>query len=369
MKILFITNIPSPYRVDFFNELGKQCDLTVCYERHSAGDRNIKWRGNEAINYTANFTSAKTIGTDKSIGFDLIWEIKKVKFDHLIISGYASPSVMLAITYCRIFRIPYTLESDGGFFTVDHGIKRIIKRFLLCGAQSHFTTCQEYTSYLLSLGISKDKINKYPFTSLYENDIAVSVANDEEKEQLRSELAIIEKKVVLSVGRFIPCKGFDILLNAAKSFLDSTGIYIVGGTPEPEFIEQKKCLGLNNVHFIDFKQKNELKKWYRAADVFILPTRGDVWGLVINEAMAQGLPVITTDRCIAGLELVDDQNGALITADSVESITESVNRILYDDELMNYMSQNSLEKIKQYTFENMVKKHLDVWKNEKNDRT
>ena len=62
------------------------------------------------------------------------------------------------------------------------------------------------------------------------------------------------------------------------------------------------------MHFIAFQEKEMLEKYYIAADVFILLTRGDVWGLSINEAMANALPVITTDRCIAGIELVE-QNG------------------------------------------------------------
>jgi len=164
MKVLFITNVPSPYRVDFFNELGKLCELTVCYERDSAGDRDTRWRGNNAVNYTARFTKARHVGADKTIGFGLIREIKMVSFDRLIIAGYASPSVVLAITYCRLHRIPFILESDGGFNQVDHGFKKVLKRFLLCGAEAHFTTCEEYIKYLESLGISKDKIHKYGTT-------------------------------------------------------------------------------------------------------------------------------------------------------------------------------------------------------------
>jgi len=360
-KILFLTNIPSPYRVDFFNELGKMCELTVCYERESAGDRDTRWHGNNAINYTAHFTKAKHVGADKTIGFDLIREIKKVKFDHLIISGYASPSVMLAITYCRIFRIPYAIEGDGGFFKVEKGIKRILKKFLLCGAQSHFTTCQEYTFYLLSLGISKDKINKYPFTSLKEQDIVTAPASDDEKHALRTGLGITEDRVVLSVGQFIYRKGFDVLINAAKGFPDGTGTYIIGGIPGAEYIEQKERLGLESVHFVDFKSKDELKKWYRAADVFVLPTREDIWGLVINEAMAQGLPVVTTDKCIAGLELVDDSNGAIVPTESVDDIVENVSKILSDEQLMHSMSVNSIKKIREYTIEKMAEKHRTVF--------
>lgn len=101
MKILFVTNLPSPYRVDFFNELGKCCDLTVCYERHNASDRNPEWEGETARSFTEIFAKVKPLGNDKSIGFGIIHTIKTVPYDHLIVSGYASPSVMLAITYCR----------------------------------------------------------------------------------------------------------------------------------------------------------------------------------------------------------------------------------------------------------------------------
>ena len=358
MKVLFITNVPSPYRVDFFNELGKLCELTVCYERKSAGDRDTRWRGNNAINYTAHFTKAKHVGADKTIGFDLIKEIKCVSFDRLIIAGYASPSVMLAIAYCRLHRIPYILESDGGFYQVDHGYKKVLKRFLLCGAKAHFTTGEEYIMYLESLGISKDKIHKYPFTSLYDKDIASVPATEKEKKVLREELGIIETKVILSVGQFIHRKGFDLLMKAAKSFEGDVGTYIVGGTPGETYIELKNNLGLENVHFVDFMQKDELIKWYRAADLFVLPTREDIWGLVINEAMAQGLPIITTKKCIAGLELVDEENGKLVNVDSAEEISESVKMILNNDSLKNKMATGSIEKINKYTFENMARVHF-----------
>ena len=55
LKVLYLTNIPSPYRVDFFNELGKQCDLTVLYERKAATDRDSSWSGDGATTFTEVF--------------------------------------------------------------------------------------------------------------------------------------------------------------------------------------------------------------------------------------------------------------------------------------------------------------------------
>ena len=76
---------------------------------------------------------------------------------------------------------------------------------------------------------------------------------------------------------------------------------IVGDEPTQEFIEMKNNMKLDNIVFVGFKTKKELKDYYIAADVFCLQTRGDVWGLVVNEAMAYGLPIITTDKCVAGM--------------------------------------------------------------------
>lgn len=56
-----------------------------------------------------------------------------------------------------------------------------------------------------------------------------------------------------------------------------------------------------------------------AADIFVHPTREDIWGLVVNEAMAKGLPVITTDRCVAGLELIKNESvGRIVPVENID---------------------------------------------------
>src|SRR5699024_5061815 len=109
------------------------------------------------------------------------------------------------------------------------------------------------------------------------------------------------------------------------------------------------------------KSKEELNEYYKASDLFVLPTREDIWGLVINEAMANGLPVITTTSCVAGIEMIEEGiNGYLVPKDDVEEIIENVNKILNSDTLKQNMSLNSLEKAKEYTIENMAKKTYEI---------
>ncbi len=360
MKILFVTNVPSPYRVDFFNELGKFCELTVCYERKTASDRNSKWGNSIAKNFKEVFADVKPIGTDKSKGNGIVKVIENGSFDHLIISNYSSPSIIKAIFYCQRKKTPYIIESDGGFYKKDNFLKRCLKKLLFLKATTHFTTCDEHVKYLLSLGVKKENIFKYPFTSLKEEDILKALPTLEEKKNAKQELCIKEDFIVISIGQFIYRKGFDVLLNAMATLPKDIGVYIIGGEPTLEYEELIIKHSLTNVHFIDFKTKEELKTWYKVANCFVLPTREDIWGLVINEAMANGLPIITTDMCIAGLELVkEDENGYIVPVGDDKELGNKIIKILNEKDLIS-IGNKSLEIIKDYTIETMAQKHLEI---------
>ncbi|MCF0105347.1 MAG: hypothetical protein HUJ53_01150, partial [Holdemanella sp.] len=166
MKVVFSTNLPSPYRVDFFNELGKYCDLTVLYERHSSSERDEKWKGEQAKNFKEVYLPLTPVGTDRSKGNALKDYIKKSEQDILILTNYISPATMNAILYCKLHKIPYCIEYDGGSNKKDKIYKLLFKKFLLGSAKAHFTTSDEHIKYLVSIGIHKDKIFKYPFSSI-----------------------------------------------------------------------------------------------------------------------------------------------------------------------------------------------------------
>ena len=101
-------------------------------------------------------------------------------------------------------------------------------------------------------------------------------------------------------------------------------------------------------------------QFYRAADLFVLPTREDIWGLVVNEAMAFALPVITTDRCVAGLELVEDGvTGYIVPVGDDKALADKMNQALSGD--CAAMGAAALEKIRSYTIENMAKTHVEIF--------
>jgi len=361
-KVLFITNIPAPYRIDFYNELGKCVDLTVLFEAKGASDQGIRFNYNydKIENFRAIFLSNDDI-KERRIDWSIFKYLKYGKYDVIVTTNYSYFTEMAALIYLKLRRIPYYMETDGGIIREENVLKKSFKRFLVSGAKGYFSPSKSSDDYLVYYGARKDRIHRYPFTSLKKEDILSCPLAAHEKTEYRNQLSINEEFMVLGVGQFIYRKGWDILLQAAAKLDKDIGVYIVGGEPTDEYLKQQKELELVNVHFSSFKTKEELKKYFMAADVFILPTREDIWGLVINEARAYGLPVITTDKCVAGLELVEDNmNGFLLSAEEADEIAEKINSLSANRTLCPQMGSASLKKISACTIEEMSVIHNNV---------
>ncbi|KAA0548462.1 glycosyltransferase family 4 protein [Bacillus sp. BGMRC 2118] len=365
IKVLFLANIPSPYRVAFFNELGEKCDLTVLFERKTSDERELTWYNNDFSNFRAVFLEGIKVNKNNALCFNVIRYLKKNLYDFIIVGGYATPTGTLAINYMKLKNIPFAINADGGIINKNERLyKKVIKKLLISSADFWLSTSKTTNNYFEYYGADLNKTHQYPFTTLKQIDLVKAPINKLAKNDLRKKLNIKEEKVILSVGQFIHRKGFDVLLNACSILPREYGIYIVGGEPPDEYVKLKKKLELNNVHFVGFKSKEDLKEYYMASDLFVLPTREDIWGLVINEAMAYGLPIITTEKCVAGLELVKDyENGFIIPVDDSSNLAKKITEIIEDDNLQEKMRNNSLIKIKKYTIENMAAETLIIFEN------
>lgn len=350
MKVLFLTNAPAPYRIDFFNLLGQQCDLTVWYEyvKDPSEDRDQKWIRNKARAFTEKFQ----------------FSFKDFRqYDIVIICGISTATEIRALLYLKRHRIPYCIEVDGGFAAAEEfALKKWIKSFLMKGAALYFSTGTVTDQYLMAYGAPRERIRHYPFSSVKDVDILPTADTDEEKARLKQELGLKGDKIVLCVGRFLYCKGFDTLIKAAPHLPRDTSVYIVGGLPTDEYIRLINENRITNVYFKEFMPSDILINYYRAADVFVFPTRNDVWGLVVNEAMALGLPVICSDRTVAGLTLVEpDETGEIFSVEDVDDLIRKTNRLLEAPALRRHIAAAGLRKIQEYTIEAMAKKHMQIF--------
>lgn len=356
-RILFLANVPSPYRVAFFDVLSRQCDLTVLYQLHASAERDKQWTAAQQGQYRTVFLKGKSTDVDKALCPGVLSWLKP-GYDAILICGNSSPTELLAISWCKLRRLPYCLEGDGAFAKSGGGLKEWVKSQSIRGASLYLSTCEELDRYYLHYGARPEDLRRYHFSSLHETDILPAPVPLDAKQGLRKKLGIPEEKMLLSVGQFIPRKGFDVLLEAVNTLDKHIGVYIVGGEPTEEYLTYARENDLTNVHFVGFKTKEALEEYYLAADLFVLPTREDIWGLVVAEAMSFGLGVITTNRCNAGLELIENgRSGYLVPVEDVHALRGAITDAIVHSAAL---GAAALEAVRPYTIEAMAADHLRI---------
>lgn len=364
MKILFLTNIPSPYRVEFFSKLGKRVDLTVIYELKTASDRDSSWSviGTE-ITYKEIYLESTRVISDGGISTK-VFSYLNGDYDFIIVGTHGTPTAKLAILYMRLKGIPYILNIDG-MLSCDldekNWLNKKLRKWLFLGAMAYFTSGYDTDEYVRRLGI-QGSFYHYHFSSISEKDVLES-CNFASKDKVKSRLGIKEQHLLICVARFIPLKGIDILLKVFNKInRKDMGLVFIGGEKNvyenilrefPQSVQER-------LYFPGFMGKEKLMEYYSAADIFVLPTHHDTWGLVVNEAMGMGLPVITTDKCGAGLEIIQDgENGYVVSDNNENELRNRIEFLIDNKTLREAIAVKNLKIARQYTIEMMVKDHID----------
>ena len=327
--VLYITNLPAPYRIDFFNLLAQKVELTVLYERKSASNRDDKWVSQtQKRPFREIYLDGRSFGAENTLSLGIVRHLRQNTYDEIVLSNYNSPAVMLAIFYLKRKKRPFWLNCDGMLpkSGQGYGLKEKLKRYLIASASFWISTGKTTTRELCRYGARPERVYEVPFSSVSELEIDREPIDHAE---IRKRLSLPSGRLLLYVGRFIKVKGIDVLLSAYARLREEMGedvpkLLLLGGTEEqldslcgPGPRPGVLCRG--------FQKPEAVVDYYRAANLLVLPTLGDSWGLVVNEAMARGLPVVTTDRCGAGLELIEPgKNGFLVPAGSVDALAEAI---------------------------------------------
>lgn len=362
MRVLWLTNIPSPYRLKFFSELGKKTELTVLFEKSFSAERDETWKNFQFDNYTGVILKGISVVADMAFSVGFQPYIHAFRNDIIVVSNPVTPTGIAAILYMQLHRIPYCIESDGAFPKDNVGLRGALKHRLYSYARMCLTTSELGKQYFINYGVDAENIEKYPFSSILDNEVRKKCLTRDEKRKQRETLNIHNAHMILSVGRYIPIKGFNNLISAFNQIDMDCALCIVGGKPTEEYVQLVNPKGKNSVHFIDFIEPAELIKYYDAADVFVFTSHGDVWGLVVNEAMARGLPVVSTDHAIAGVEMVTDSvNGYVVVDNNIETLRGAIERVIVSKDY-NSMCEAAIATAKKYTINTMVNRHLEIMK-------
>ena len=211
-KILYITTIPSPYRVAYFNELGKKCDLTVLFEKAGSDERDAVWRQYKFDNFKGIILPGKKLSVNTAF-CPTILKYLKITWDEIVCCDVSTLTGMLAIQYMKLKKIKYWIEGDGAFAKSGKGFKEQVKKHFISGAYGYFSTSKLHDEYYVTYGAAMNKIRRYMFSSVVDSRI-INLGNGEVSQQIekrdtlriqaRRELGMEENDIiVLTIGQFI----------------------------------------------------------------------------------------------------------------------------------------------------------------------
>lgn len=367
MKIFYLTDLLSPYRVEWMNSLSEKCDVFAFYFDEGEKTREEDWLHsikNRFESRAVNNTAIAGVRFSNDV-FDLL---RSNEYDIYIIDGYASLIQIQAIRWLTKSNKKVFINVDGIDVwrkeTLVSRIKGIVKSGIYKSGAKFLCGSQIAADRIVSLGAKKEDVFTHPFTSLHEADIISFEEKIKSQNTYKEKIGSPGKRVVVAVGRFIPLKQYDVLIKAWNEMPEDCVLYLIGGGELRGSYEALiNDLNIKNIIILDYLNTDRLNEYYMAADLFVHTSATEAWGLVFNEAMAKGCPAISTNHCVGGVELIrNGEEGFIVKSGNVTELHERMLEILDDEELKKNMMRKAIERIKPYTFEQQASIHIDIFK-------
>ncbi len=363
-RVVYWNNIPTPYMVDRFNAVADRGDLDfeVWFCKRSYGDYD--WEQNES-EWRFSYRYLKTVTL---AGFTFHWPppIWRTRPD-LLISLYAQPVFLIGWVLARLRGIKTALWVEITFdsMVTRRPYKEHIKRHLFPAADAILTAGSEGRDFALGYGADPGNVYYLPHVIDYHFYNSHAEAVRIERNSLRRKYGILGITFIY-VGRIWEQKGISFLLEAYEFVQQESSkpvtLLIVGDGADMERFQEKAIeMGLHNVTFTGFKQKRELPLYYAMADVFVFPSLGEPYGMVIDEAMACSLPIITTSAIGEIHNRVQQgENGYIVPPKDSVTLAKRMAQLAHDNQLRIQMGGLSPGKIADKTPDNWARIFSDL---------
>jgi len=350
LKIALITNIPAPYRLPIYERVAQRYgdDFLVIFAAKSESNRS--W---DFSDFKFQYLFLKENVKAKKDGFNYVhnnidvWsKLTTLNPDVVITTGF-NPTHLYAWIYATFFRkkhIPMTdgwIESEKNLSFVHKAVRKIV-----------FITSHAF------IGASKNSLDLFKSYKINEDKLFQSHLCIDNK-RFYNEFSFKEREYDLMFsGQFterkLPFLFADVAEKVSKHISDLKVLILGDGPMKEELFAKLNNCGIN-YHYAGFVAQEELPKYYSSAKLFLFTTRLDPWGVVVNEAMASGTPVITTPYAgVINDLLIDEQNGYILNGDS-DIWSKKVIEILKNQDLWQILSLNAKESVKEFNFDNAAK--------------
>lgn len=354
MKVLWLFNHPAPYKVDLFNLIGREVELTALFERVSEKGRNELFYSRPALSFRALTCRGLTIGGYQSFSLTPIDLLESEEFDIVVINGYSTFTEMKTIGYLKKRKIPYVFSINGGVIREkENALKRKAKTSIMQGAAYYLCPDEASAEYLVHYGAERERITLYPYSTVFESEILSSPLSDMEKQRIaKEEFGIEAERIFVSAGQFIRRKNLECLIRLWRRVPSSYRLLLVGEGEEKEKYQRLiGKLGLGNVELLPYLRKEKLLRLFSSADAFLFPTKEDIYGHVVNESLSSALPVISSPYSNAAKKLLKEgENGFIVDFDNEEAVLEAMDKVksLPREKCLEVARQNSLEESERF---------------------
>lgn len=315
-RLALLINVIAPYRLPIYASLAESFDTWIL---HGGTEPNRSWKVDlpSGLNVQRVFTLQLKMRKKNGIAgvsdvsyvhlnLGLLWRLVQCRPD-IIVSIEMGLRTICAVIYGKLAHVPVWVWW-GGTLHSERNIPRmkvILRRFLVRHVKRWISYGATTTEYLESIGISREQILQIQNCVPQETfQVAPSKPTDRFNGRPRP--------LIVSVGQLVQRKGYDKLIEACGRLAARNAqfsLVIVGQGPERDRLQAlAKENGIEHFEILPDQSQSDLNEIYRSADVFMFPTLEDIWGLVVNEAMWAGTPVLCSKYAGCAAELLPESN-------------------------------------------------------------
>lgn len=360
-RLLIITEIIAPYRIPVFNALAQRPEIDLHVIFLSENDPKLRqwpvYKNEIRFPYRVLPHWRQRFGKHKILLNRTVHStLNEINPDVIICGGYYYPAAWSAAYWAKRHSIPFLLWTEStamdrraSYFPIES-----LKKHFLNLCHAFIVPGKSSRNYLKQLGVSGQQI--MTARNAVDNNFfsAAAQAVDLSDTEIRPRLPL-PARYFLFVGRLVKEKGIFDLLEAYSQLNPeiraNIGLVFVGDGSDARELQKKAArIEPGEIRLSGFVHREDLPKIYARAEALVFPTHTDPWGLVVNEAMACGLPVIATDVAGCALDLVQDNwNGFVVAPGNPTRLSAAMEKLAADEEVRRRMGNRSRERIQNYS--------------------
>ncbi|HXV23439.1 MAG TPA: glycosyltransferase family 4 protein [Alphaproteobacteria bacterium] len=380
IRLAYLVSHPIQYQAPLLRRIAEEADidLTVLFcsdvsvrAFHNTGfGRVLQWDVPLLDGYRHRFLPVwgprDRVGVWRPLTYGVGRILDESRVEALWVHSYARLSNLTSMLAARRRKIPVLLREEMSAISAQRSaMRRGLKKLAMAGLDrlvgAYLAIGTANSDYYRAHGIDATRIFSVPYAVDNERFRRAAEQARPERARRKAELNMPpDRPVAAMVARLIESKAPADLLAAWRIFTEALpperrpSLVFVGDGPLLAELE-RAAAGLDTIRFAGFRNQTELPAFYAMADLLVLPSRREPWGLVVNEAMNAGCAILASDRVGAALDLVrDGVNGMVFPAGSVPALASSLERLFAEPSRLAEMGRQSLRMIERWGFEEDV---------------